>query len=376
MHDVSTNQPERAEVAAPAAKDWTSPSRMKALVLFVLTAAGLGICIWMAFPFVPALAWALAFAVFFLPLQVWLEGKMKNRSLAALIAVALIVVMIAGPAAFVVQRLVVEARNGAEFVSKSVTTGEWRRDLEAHPTVGPIIRTVSEQMDLAGAEKDAAGRLSGMGTMVNGTVSRLLTFCLTFYLLFFFLRDRKEALEMLCMLSPLRDKDMDDLFRRVSDTIYATVYGTLAVSSVQGFLGGLMFWWLGLPAPFLWGVVMTLLAIVPVLGAFVVWVPAALYLLATGHWGQAMILTAWGMLVVGTIDNLLRPLFVAGRLQQHTVLVFISIVGGLFVFGASGLILGPVLLTITMLLLEVWKRRSDEEEVIMSDDDKKNRIIV
>jgi predicted PurR-regulated permease PerM len=150
---------------------------------------------------------------------------------------------------------------------------------------------------------------------------------------------------------------MDRLFRQVDDTIHATVYGTLAVALLQGVLCGLMFWWLGLPAPFFWGGVMVLLAIVPVLGAFVVWIPAALYLASTGEWGKALILTLWGMLVVGMVDNLLRPILVGHRLRQHTVLAFMSVVGGLFVFGAAGLILGPVTLTITLALLDTWSGR-------------------
>ena len=119
-----------------------------------------------------------------------------------------------------------------------------------------------------------------------------------------------------------------------------------------------MFWALGLPAPLLWGVVMVVLAIVPVLGAFVVWVPAAIFLASEGHPGKAVILAAWGVLVVGTIDNLLRPILMGNRLKLHTVLVFISIIGGLVVFGASGLILGHMVVTVTLVLLELWPHRA------------------
>ena len=144
----------------------------------------------------------------------------------------------------------------------------------------------------------------------------------------------------------------------LADTILATVYGTLAVSAVQGLLGGLMFWWLGLPVPLLWGVVMALLAVLPALGAFVVWIPAALFLMLEGSWEKALILTVWGGVVVGGIDNLLRPILLGDRLKLHTVVAFISLVGGLMLLGPSGLILGPVALTITTELLEVWRKRT------------------
>jgi len=186
----------------------------------------------------------------------------------------------------------------------------------------------------------------------------VLNFFLVLYLLFFFLRDRQSALDSLRALSPLSRKAMNDLFTRVADTIHATIYGTLAVSAVQGLLGGLMFWWLGLAAPLLWGIVMALLAIVPVLGAFVVWVPAVLFLALKGSWGKALILMLWGTLVVGTADNLLRPVLVGKRLKLHTVLAFMSVVGGILLFGTCGFVLGPVILTVTMVLLTQWAQHS------------------
>ena len=165
-------------------------------------------------------------------------------------------------------------------------------------------------------------------------------------------------MQSLRALSPLSHADMSRLFSEVADTVHATVYGTLSVAVVQGALGGLMFWWLGLPEPLLWGVVMGLLAVVPVLGAFVIWVPVAIFLALQGNIGDALLLAAWGAVVVGGIDNLLYPMLVGTRLKMHTLVAFVAIVGGLIVFGPSGLILGPVVFTVTRLLLEIWKRPS------------------
>ena len=118
-----------------------------------------------------------------------------------------------------------------------------------------------------------------------------------------------------------------------------------------------MFWVLALPAPLLWGLVMGLLSLVPVLGAFVVWIPAAILLALDGSWGKAVILALWGALVVGGIDNVLRPMFVGNRLQLHTVPAFISMIGGLVLFGAPGFILGPLAVTVTILLVKIWRTR-------------------
>jgi predicted PurR-regulated permease PerM len=220
---------------------------------------------------------------------------------------------------------------------------------------------IEQQIDLPGTLNTLTNWLSATAaSIVKGSVMQLIGLCLTFYLLFFFLRDRVAVLGAVRALTPLSDRDIDRLFQRLGDTIYATAYGTLAVAAVQGFLGGLMFWWLDLPAPLLWGVVMALLAVVPVLGAFVVWMPAAVFLVLEGNWIDAMTLAAWGMFVVGTIDNLMRPVLVGNRLKLHTLLAFMSVVGGLVLFGAAGLILGPVALTITMELLIVWRNRDSE----------------
>ena len=193
-------------------------------------------------------------------------------------------------------------------------------------------------------------------SIVKGSIFQVVEFCITFYLLFFFLRDRNRALELLRSLSPLSNDDMSRLLVRVGDTIYATIYGTLVVSSLQGFLGGMMFWYLELPAPLLWGVVMALLAMLPMVGSLFVWLPAAMFLAVEGNWGKALILVLWGMMVVGTIDNLIRPILVGNRLKLHTALAFVSAVGGLLVFGPAGLVLGPVTLTVTQSLLDVWSK--------------------
>ena len=350
-----------AKMAAPVENDWGSRSHVQTLVLMVSTAFGIYLCYRLAAPFLPALAWALTLAVMFTPFHRWLESKLKGPSLAAFVSVLVIGLIVVIPATFVGQQLVVQAAKGAELIEMKVKSGEWRRALDAQPRLAPLVDRIERQLDLPENVKALATRMSATaGSIVKGSVFQVVGLCLTFYLLFFFLRDRRAALQSLRSLSPLSETEMDRLFGRVGDTIHATIYGTLAVSSMQGLLGGLMFWWLGLSAPLLWGVVMALLAVVPVLGAFVVWIPAALFLALAGSWGKALILTLWGIIVVGTIDNLLRPVLVGKRLKLHTVLAFISVVGGLILFGPGGLILGPVTLTITMVLLEIWSDRVNQ----------------
>jgi len=351
-------EPELKAKAPLVDNDWSSRRHVRSLMLMAVTGLGLYLCYRLTLPFLPALAWALALVVVFLPFQRWLESKVKRPTVAAFISVTVIGTGILGVVSFVGQRLVVEGKLGAELIRSRVESGEWRHELEAFPRLVPLADWL-ERQDLIGMTTTIATWMTTTGaSFITGSLVEVIGLLMTFYFLFFFLRDHRKALELLRSMPPLTGAEMDRVFRQVGDTIYATVYGTLAVSAVQGVLGGLMFWMLGLAAPLLWGVIMALLAIVPVLGAFVVWIPAALFLVIQGSWGKALILVLWGVLVVGTADNLLRPVFVGQRLKLHTLLVFVSVVGGVIAFGASGLVLGPVILTITSELLGVWHRRT------------------
>ena len=118
-----------------------------------------------------------------------------------------------------------------------------------------------------------------------------------------------------------------------------------------------MFWWLGLPTPVFWGAAMGLLAIVPVLGASIVWVPAAIFLALEGDWGKAVLLAVWGGVIIATIDNLLYPVLVGSRLKLHTIVALIGTIGGIVLFGVTGLILGPATIAVTLTLVEILKRR-------------------
>ena len=353
MNDPATNP-----TAAPVANDWGSRSHVQTLVLMGATAGGIYLCYRLATPFLPALVWALALAVLFSPFQQWLESKLNHPSLAAVVSVLVVGLIVVVAATFVGQRLGHEAAKGAEIIKTKVESGEWRHALEAHQRLAPLADWM-ERQNLPGTVKTVATWMTTTGSsFVKGSVVEGIGLLVTFYLLFFFLRDRQAALLLVRSLSPLSEAEMDRVFGRVTDAICATVYGTLAIAALQGLLGGLMFWWLGLPAPLLWGVVMALLAVVPVLGAYVVWIPAAFFLAMEGNWGEALVLTLWGMIVIGGINHLLRPILVGKRLKLHTVLACMSVVGGLMLFGPAGIILGPVVLTVTMALLEIWRDRA------------------
>ena len=338
---------------------WLSRERALAFVLLVATALAVYLCYRLTRPFLSALAWALALAVVAHPLHNWLECRLRWANLAAGVAVGLVAVAIVAPTAFLTQRLGREVAQGVEWLQSEYTAGHWRAALERHPRLASVLSWLGEDIDVGGAAERLSSTLSAtISSVLTGSVWAIAELLITFFALFYFFRDQRPALRVLRSLVPLSEAESEEVFRRVADTIYATVYGTLAVALVQGLLGGLMFWVLGLPAALLWGAVMALLAIVPVLGAFVVWVPAALFLALAGSWGKAVLLTIWGAGVVSLIDNLLYPILVGRRLRLHTLPVFIAIVGGILLLGSAGVILGPVTLAVTVALVDIWRRRT------------------
>lgn len=339
---------------APASAQWTREHAL-VIVLVVMTAIFCGLCLLLAAPFVSPLAWALALAIVALPLHRWIERRISHRNAAAALTVVLVAILIVAPTSLVLHQLGQEVARVSEYFSSGNAAQAAQAALEKYPALGPARQWIESQLDAKAALPQGVAALQ---TLITRSIGAAIGMLLTFFFLFFILRDRAQALKGVRALIPLAKNEADEVFRRVSETIHATIFGTIVVAIIQGTLGGLMFWWLGLPQPLLWGVIMGLLAVVPVLGAFVVWIPAALYLLLSGSWGKALILTLWGGVVIGLIDNLLYPALVGNRLRMHTAPVFVSIVGGLTLFGAAGLILGPVILAVTHALIDIWRRRT------------------
>ena len=333
-------------------------SRFRTIVHLAATIAGLYVCYLMAQPFFPAFAWALTLAILFYPLYLKMEKRWKSQGIAALVTVLIAAAIVSIPMVLLTERLITEANKAVAIVKTVTESDEWLHTLLSHPSLAPFGRLIEEHLDIQGVIGGAASWLTNLGaSFVKISTVKIVLFLITFYMLFYFLRDRTIVLRSLRDLSPLSAREMSRFFVLAADTVHATFYGTVVVAAIQGALGGLMFWWLGLPAPLLWGVIMGMLAVVPVLGAFVIWIPAALYLALDGRWVSSLVLVSWGTVVVGGIDNLIYPILVGNRLKLHTLPAFISIVGGLLVFGASGIILGPLALTATLFLLEIWHSR-------------------
>lgn len=341
---------------------WPNADQIRFLIVVSVTGIGLYLCYLLTVPFLASLTWALVLSVTFSHAHHNIEMRLRHPNLAAGISVAAILFLVVFPVVLVVQQLAQETAKGAVYIEAQIRNGEWRAALAGQPILARGVLWVEQQLDLARTAGSISSYLTTLGTsLLLNSITQFLNLVLTFYMLFFFLRDRREIVRKLQSLSSLTGTETRYVLSRFVDTIHATVFGKLVVAAVQGTLSGLMFWWLGLPLPILWGAVMGMLSIVPVLGAFVVWVPVAIYLTLEGNWGKALILTAWGMGVVATIDNIFYPLLVGDRLKLHAVPTFIGAIGGILAFGAAGLILGPAIISVTLALIKILKKRLDRK---------------
>ncbi|HMF79449.1 MAG TPA: AI-2E family transporter [Bryobacteraceae bacterium] len=330
--------------------------------LLLLTGLALFLCWLLAKPFLTAIAWALALAVVAYPLHRRFELFLRPN-LAALLSLLAVTIILLAPGALLLQNFFDQASSGAQLIGQNLNPTALRHLAERYPFSVTVLDWLQARFDLSQELKRAAGSLAGQASVVlSGSVQVVTQVAIMLVTLFYFLRDRRLLLEFLFRLAPLSSSESHKLIHRVSEAISATLYGNLVVKLVQGILGGLMFWILGLPSPLLFGILMALLAMLPVVGTSLVWGPAAIVLLYQGSWVKAIILALWGGLVVSLMDNLLYPMLVATGLRFHTLGVLFSLFGGLIAFGLAGFVLGPVILASTVALLEIWQLRTANED--------------
>ena len=348
----------REEALLPEKEDWKSRNHIRSFIQLGMTILGVFLCYLMTVPFLSSLAWALALAVLFMPVHKRILKKLKKKNIAAMLTSALAIVIVVIPVMWTVIRVVPEVDKGATLIMDRVSSGEWQNSLENMPFVGRAVFWLENHLNIQQAVNNLTSWLTAQVTLfLRSSFIQIIVIVLTFYLLFF-LRDRNEILRTVRRFSPLCGRETNSLFKVVNNTIRATVIGTLAVSAVKGFLAGFMFWVLGLPAPLLWGSIMGILSIIPLLGAYIIWIPASIYLALDGYWAQAVVLVIWGILAGGVVNNVLYPILVSRKLKLHTIVAFIALAGGILVYGASGVILGPITLTTSAFLLHLWRLKA------------------
>ena len=321
---------------------------------------------WLIRGFLQPIFWAVALGILVYPLHTRLQDRLHDRkALAAIISVVIIVIVVILP---LIGLGAAVANEGAALYERLQTGGLGVGDIfsrieERVPQVTALLERVG--VDPARLQEQAQSAAVAVSSAIaeralsigSGTLRGTIFFFLMLYLLFFFLRDGPRILDALIRALPLGDQRERHLFERFAEVSRATIKGTLVVGIVQGTIGGIAFAVLGMSAPVLWGTVMALLSILPVVGTALVWLPAAIVLIVSGQIFGGIALIFVGVFVIGLVDNLLRPVLVGRDTQLPDYVILLSTLGGLAGFGLAGIVIGP---TIAAFFLSVWQMAEQE----------------
>ena len=327
---------------------------------------------WVLWPFYGAVFWGAIFALMFSPLFLYLLKKMpQKRTLAALLTVSIILVLVILPVGLISVLLTQEAAS----VYQRVQSGDlsfsryFQQVYDALPvwSTGMLERSGLNNLGLIQA-RVAESLTKGSQFIATQALSIgqnafdfFVSFFIMLYLLFFFLRDGADLSGRIREAIPMDAAIKHNLFNKFATVIRATVKGNIAVAMLQGTLGGLIFWFLGIHAPVLWGTLMAFLSLLPAVGAALVWIPVAIYFLATGSIWQGIVLIAFGVLVIGLVDNVLRPVLVGKDTKMPDYVVLVSTIGGMSLFGLNGFVIGPVIAAMFMAAWGIFYRARQEQ---------------
>lgn len=309
--------------------------------------------IWVLLPYYAAIFWGAILAVVFHPLHRRLLEKLHGRrNLAALLTLFLVVLIVIIPLIVTTASLLQEGASIYQRMDKGeINFGNYFNQIIGifPPWVHDLLGRLGISDIFSLREKLTSGALKA-GQMVasqavnigQNTFQFLVSMGIMLYLLFFLLRDGVNLARNSKQLIPLSDEHQQHLVRKFTTVVRATVKGNIVVAMTQGALGGLMFWFLGIQGALLWGVIMAFLSLLPAVGAALIWLPVAIYLIVAGPMWQGILLIVFGVLVIGVVDNVLRPLLVGKDTKIPDYVILISTLGGLAVFGLNGFVIGPL----------------------------------
>ncbi|MBI5729169.1 MAG: AI-2E family transporter [Candidatus Magasanikbacteria bacterium] len=310
-------------------------------------------------PFAYPIFWAAVLATLFYPFYQRLERVVRHPNISASIILIFVTIIILLPLTIL----------GTLFVKESLGVYEALNDNQGQISASiqqitgllhnnPYLPTFKINDAVITEKITEFGRIvvssifNVAKNLTQNSLEFIAFFIITLYTLFFFVRDGEKILKKLMYLSPLGDRYETMLYAKFTATTSATIKGVLLISVVQGSLGGALFAITGIHSALIWGILMAALSVIPVTGAFLVWLPAGVITLLTGHVWQGIVILVVGVLIISTIDNLLRPVLVGKNLRIHPLLILFSTLGGLVLFGISGFVIGPI---VASLFLSFWE---------------------
>jgi predicted PurR-regulated permease PerM len=339
--------------------------------LFALTAY---LCFLLVNPLLESILASFVLAYTFYPVYQWLLRRIKSPIGSSLIISFILILLLLIPTFFIADNIITDARVGYLVIKQKLATGnifgvacpEGSTNLACKIT-GPLKTILADpQVNVYLQESISKGAtyvLTKLSDFLLSLPQVILQLSVTFFLTFYLFIDGEAMIAHGRRLIPLSPKHQSHIMQKLKDVTFAVVYGSLIVAVIQGALGGIGFWIFGVGSPLVWGIVMALFALLPVVGTAAIWLPAAIYLLVVGAsegntimvWNGIGLLL-WGALLVSTIDNLIKPKIIGDRAGIHPGLILIGALGGLAVFGFIGFVIGPLLLGLLKTLIEIYEK--------------------
>jgi predicted PurR-regulated permease PerM len=353
-----------AATAAPPTDADRSDHRFYMRLGAVLLLAALGYLVWrIVTPLWHPLAWALLLGSLLAPLNLRLANRLGGRTRLAssvtLLATVLLFILpvaavagaVAAQAAHLLNRLERQMPDVRQGLSLDLSQLPWLERALAWIDANTSVSLLQMQGWLVeGSRRLLEMLVASGGSFLMGAVGTAASFVLMLFVLFFVLRDGPGLALKVVQMLPIENRRRARLWQHLTDVTRAVFLGIGLTALVQGMLVGVGFWIAGLPSPLVFGVVAVLVSLIPMVGAALIWAPGALFLAAHGEYGYAIFLAAWGAIVVGMVDNFLRPVLISGRAEVPTLAVFVGVMGGLAAFGFIGLFLGPIVLGLLVAL--------------------------
>ena len=316
-------------------------------------------------PFIGVLAWAVVLVIVFYPVHRRLASRVGRRSLGALLSCILVVLIAVIPLTLITLALAEELAKVLPNLPSQLSqlmnpqtsvigrVAEW---VQRRFGVDPLS---SQQFIVEQLERSGQFMLGFSVSLVGNIAGGIVKAFFVVFTMYYLFRDGDKIVDKLPEAFPLKREQSEEIIARTQEVVSASVYGVVSIAALQGLLGGIAFWILGIPSPLLWAVLMAFVCMIPMLGSFLVWAPLAIYLGLNGYWARAITLAIWGGLVISMVDNFLRPKLIQNQTRLHELFVFFSVLGGISVFGLLGIVLGPVVLAITLGLLQTFRRREE-----------------
>ncbi|WP_312993559.1 AI-2E family transporter [Achromobacter animicus] len=330
---------------------------------------------WLLWPFYGAVFWGTILAILFAPLQRRLVVRIGGRrNLAALITLLLVLLLVILPLVVISGSLVSEGASLYQSIkSGQINFGAYFQ--QAMDALPPSVHALLARFDLADIaslqDKLSAGAMQASQFLATqalnigqDTFQFVVSFGIMLYLLFFLLRDGPQLSARLRRAVPLSDMHKQHLFRKFTTVVRATVKGNVAVAAAQGALGGIIFSILSIQGALLWGVIMAFLSLLPAIGAGLIWAPVAVYFLLTGAVVKGAVLIAFGVLVIGMVDNILRPILVGKDTKMPDYVILISTLGGMALFGLNGFVIGPLIAALFMASWDLFSPAASDPTVV------------